>query len=131
MVVLPYVSGASEKLAQIFRKRGTVTAMKPHSTLKSLLVHRKDKSDSKEGVCTIDCKGCDKKYIVEMKRKLKVHVKEHRSEAEKVSEAIVYTRDRKRQSQSEMWGSALMDHSVKENHVIDGKSAKKKKKGKI
>ena len=34
------------------------------------------------------------------------------------------TRDRKRQSQSEMWGSALTDHSVKENHVIDWESAK-------
>ena len=51
-------------------------------------------------------------------------VKEHRSEAEKVSEATVYTRDRKRQSQSEMWDSALTDHSVTENHVIDWESAK-------
>ena len=73
---------------------------------------------------TIDCKGCDKKYIGETKRKLKVRVKEHRSEAEKVSETTVYTRDRKRQSQSEMWGSALTDHAVKENHVIDWESVK-------
>ena len=29
MVVLPYVSGLSEKLARIFKKRGIVTAMKP------------------------------------------------------------------------------------------------------
>ena len=100
-----------------------MTAMKPHSTLKSLLVHPKDKTDNKEGVYTIDCKGCDKKYIGETKRKLKVPVKEHRSEAEKVSETTVYTRDRKRQSQSEMWGSALTDHAVKENHVIDWESA--------
>ena len=95
MVVLPYVCGASEKLARIFKKRGIVTAMKPHSTLKSLLVHPKDKTDPKEGVYTIDCKGCDKKYIGETKRKLKVRVKEHRSEAEKVSETTVYTRDRR------------------------------------
>ena len=65
MVVLPYVRGASEKLARIFKKRGIVTAMKPHSTLKSLLVHPKDKTDSKEGVYTIDCKSCDNKYIGE------------------------------------------------------------------
>ena len=102
MVVLPYVRGTSEKLARIFKKRGIVTAMKPHFTLKSLLVHTKDKTDPKEGVYTIDCKGCDKK----------------------VSETTVYTRDRKRQSQSEMWGSALTDHAVKENHVIDLESAK-------
>ena len=48
----------------------------------------------------------------------------HQSEAEKVSETVVYRRDRKRQSQSEMWGSALTDHAVKENHVIDWESAK-------
>ena len=36
------------------------TAMKPHSALKSLLVHPKDKTDSKEGVYTTDCNGCDK-----------------------------------------------------------------------
>ena len=63
MVVLPYVHEDSEKLARIFKKRGIMTAMKPHSTLKSLLVHPKDKTDPEEGVYTIDCKGCDKKYI--------------------------------------------------------------------
>ena len=45
-------------------------------------------------------------------------------ETEKVSKAVVYTRDKKRQSQSEMWGSALTDHSVKENHVINWESAR-------
>ena len=124
MVVLPYVSGLSEKLARIFKKRGIVTAMKPQSTLKSLLVHPKDKTDPKEGVYTIDCKGCDKKYVGETKRKLKVRVKEHKTETEKISKSVVYTRDRKRQSQSEMWGSALTDHSVKENHVINWESAR-------
>ena len=113
MVVLPYVRGASEKLARIFKKRGIVTAIKPHSTLKSLLVHPKDKTDPKEGVYTIDGKGCDKKYIGETKRKLKVRVKEHRSEAKSVKQLC--TQDTgKRQSQSEMWGSALTDHAVKE-----------------
>ena len=118
------MSGLSEKLARIFKKRGIVTAMKPQSTLKSFLVHPKDKPDPKEGVYTIDCKGCDKKYVGETKRKLKVRVKEHQTETEKVSKAVVYTRDRKRQSQSEMWSSALTDHSVKENHVINWESAR-------
>ena len=124
MVVLPYISGVSEKLARIFKKRAIASAMKPHVTLKNLLVHPKDKTDPKEGVYTIDCAGCEKKYVGETKRKLKVRVKEHRTEAEKVSQGSVYTRDRKRQSQSEMWGSALTDHSVKENHLIDWESAK-------
>ena len=56
MVVLPYVDGASEKLARIIKKRGIVMAMKPHSTLRSLLVHPKDKTDPKEGVYTTDVK---------------------------------------------------------------------------
>ena len=92
MVVLPYVSGLSEKLARIFRKRGTVTAMKPHSTLKSLLVQPKDKTDPKEGVYNIDCKGCDEKYMGEKKQKLKVRVKERPTETAKGSKAVVQTK---------------------------------------
>ena len=53
-----------------------------------------------------------------------MRVKEHRTETERVSQGAVYTRDRKRQSQSEMWCSALTDHAVKDNHVIDWESAK-------
>ena len=68
--------------------------------------------------------GCPKKYVGETKRKLKVRVKERRTEAEKVTNGTRYTRDRKRQSQTEMWGSAITDHTMKENHVIDWDSAK-------
>ena len=71
-------------------------------------IHPKDKTYPKEGVYTIDCKGCDKKYIGETKRQLKVPAKEHRSEAEKVSEAIVYIRDRKRQVTE--WNVGLSSH---------------------
>ena len=103
---------------------GLHEAMKPHSTLRTLLVHPKDKTDPKEGVYTIDCAGCSKKYVGETKRKLKVRVKEHRTETEKVNKGARYTRDRKRQSETEMWGSAITDHTMKENHVIDWDSAK-------
>ena len=72
-----------------------MTAKKPHSTMKSLLVHPKDKTDPKDGVYTIDCKGCDKKCVGETKRKPKVQVKEHQTETEKVSKAVVYTRQKK------------------------------------
>ena len=50
-------------------------------------------------------------FLYRMERKLKVRVKEHRSGAEKVSEGTVYIRDRKRQSQSEMWGSESVNAS--------------------
>jgi len=53
-----------------------------------------------------------------------VRVKEHRTEAEKVSRGTAYTREKKRQSESEMWGSTLTDHTIKENHMIDWDSAK-------
>ena len=85
MVVLLYVHGVSEELARIYKKRQITSAMKPHSTLRTLLVHPKDKTDPKEGVYTIDCAGCPKKCVGESKRKLKVRAKEHRTEAEKVT----------------------------------------------
>ena len=79
MVVLPYVSGVSEKLARIFKKRKISSAKKPNTKLRALLVHPKVKTDPKEGVYTIDCTGCEKKYVGETKRKLQVRVKEHPS----------------------------------------------------
>ena len=54
MVVLPYVRGVSEELARIYKKRQIASAMKPHSTLRTLLVHPKDKTDPKEGAYTIE-----------------------------------------------------------------------------
>ena len=51
-------------------------------------------------------------------------VKEHRTETEKVNNGTRYTRDRRRQSETEMWGSAITDYAMKENHVIDWDSAK-------
>ena len=96
MVVLPYVSWVSEKLTRIFKKRKISSAMKPHTKLKALLVHSKDKTDLKEGVYTIDCTGCKKKYVGQTKRKLQVRVKEHRTETEKVSKGTSYTREKKK-----------------------------------
>ena len=58
------------------------------------------------------------------KRKLQLRVKEHRSETEKVSKGTNYTRDKKKLSQSEMWGSAITDHAMQENHLIDWESAR-------
>ena len=124
MVVLPYVHGTLEELSRMFKKRQITSAMNPHSTLKTFLVHPKDKTDPKEGVYTIDSTGCSKKYVGETKRKLKVRVKERRTETEKVNKGARYTRDRKRQSETEMWGSAITDHTMKENHDIDWDSAK-------
>ena len=43
LAVIPYVEGLSERVARVFRKYGISTAMKPHRTLRSILVHPKDK----------------------------------------------------------------------------------------
>ncbi len=41
MVVIPYVQGLSESVDRVMRKHGDTTAMRPHCTLRSLLVHPK------------------------------------------------------------------------------------------
>ena len=75
MVVLPYMRGVSEELVRIYKKRQITSAMKPHSALRTILVHPKNKTDPKEGIYTIDCAGYPKKYVGETKRKLKVKSK--------------------------------------------------------
>jgi len=55
MVVIPYVSGLSERVRRIFKKHNVESAMRPHQTLKKLLVHPKDKRDKlKTGNCIRD-----------------------------------------------------------------------------
>ena len=45
LVVLPYIEGLSEKASRVFKKQGFSTSLKPHHTIKSVLVHPKDKRD--------------------------------------------------------------------------------------
>ncbi|XP_072033426.1 uncharacterized protein [Amphiura filiformis] len=41
LVVLPYVEGLSERVSRIFEKHGFATSLKPHSTIRKALVHRR------------------------------------------------------------------------------------------
>ena len=50
MVTIRYVRGVSEALQRTFRRHGIATAMKPHKTLKQLLVHPKDKCTAQDSV---------------------------------------------------------------------------------
>ncbi len=79
-VCLPYVEGTSEKLHRIFKSHGVPSYHKPFNTLKSLLVHPKDKTP-KEKQCGLvysaKCKICDKKYIGETARTFKTRFNEH------------------------------------------------------
>ena len=45
MVVIPSVEGVTERLSRIFKTHGFSTGMKPHRTLRNMLVHRKDRRD--------------------------------------------------------------------------------------
>ena len=61
IVVLPYVSGVSEKLARILKKK-IWSAMKPRTKLRALLDHPKIRHP-KDGVHIIDCTGCKKNML--------------------------------------------------------------------
>ena len=42
MVILPFIGGISENLTRILKRRKVTTALKPHCTIKNMLVHPKD-----------------------------------------------------------------------------------------
>jgi len=63
LVVLPYVEGTLERIARLMRKHQVPVAMRPVKTLKSLLVHPKDKQEKEEITdCAykIPCASCEK-----------------------------------------------------------------------
>lgn len=85
LVVLPYVKGVSELMDRIFRKHNIATAMKPHRTIRSVLVHPKDKiklENKSEIVYSIPCKHCDKVYIGETSRNFKYRLEEHKKDVD-------------------------------------------------
>ena len=83
LVVIPYVKGLSETFTRIMREHGISTAIRPHRTLRNILVHPKDKvTDDKKSdvVYKIPCKNCEASYIGETGRTLGTRIKEHRNE---------------------------------------------------
>ena len=126
MVVIPWIEGVSEKLQRIFWKHKIFTAMRPHKTIKNLLVHPKDKREANqmcEVVYGIGCKGCDESYIEEKGRAFFTRLKEHQSDADKIANRK-FTRAQRKESTSELNKSAITDHIAQENHVIDWDGAK-------
>ena len=58
--------GISERISRVFKRHGHSTAMKPHCTLRNILIHPKDERDSlqtAETVYEIPYKNCSKTYI--------------------------------------------------------------------
>ena len=94
--------------------------MKPHMTLRKLLVHPKDKYDLKEQsgvVYRIPCNGCQQAYIGETARNYGYRLEEHRKDVEAKAE-MKYTRSQRKTSEKEFNKSAITDHAVQANHVI-------------
>ena len=82
-VPIPYVHGVSEKLTNIFRNHGVGTYHKPFNTIRSQIVHPKDKTPdvNKCGVVyEISCPECEHNYVGETGRPMHVRLKEHRSQ---------------------------------------------------
>ncbi len=122
MVVIPYVQGLSESLDRSFRSRGIHTAMKPHTTIRSLLVHPKDTRNPNETsgvVYKIPCKNCEKSYIGETGRNFGYRLEEHQKDVTEVTQKRKYTRSERKASVTEYNKSALTDHASQNNHVID------------
>ena len=122
MVVIPYVKGLSESLDRSFRARGIHTAMRPHTTIRSLLVHPKDKRNPNETsgvVYRIPCKNCNKCYIGETGRNFGYRLEEHQKDVKEVTQKKKYTRSERKASETEYNKSAITDHAAQNNHVID------------
>ena len=119
-MVVPYVEGISERISRVFKNYGYSTAMKPHCTLRNILVHPKDKRDplqTAETIYEIPCKNCPNTYIGETGRLFKIRLNEHKTEAEK-DQHKCFTRSQRRTSSSEIFKSAISEHVAASNHVI-------------
>ena len=126
VAVIPYIQGVSETVARIYRRHGVSTAMKPFKTIRSLLVHPKDKLDrdeTTECIYRIPCKSCNKVYIGETGRTFGTRMMEHRKEVEQ-HEGRRFTRSTKQLAEAEQNKSAITDHVTRANHVISWDEAR-------
>nr|XP_049602429.1 uncharacterized protein LOC125984529 isoform X1 [Syngnathus scovelli]XP_049602430.1 uncharacterized protein LOC125984529 isoform X1 [Syngnathus scovelli] len=126
MVILPYVRGITERIKRAMNKHNITTPIKPHTTLRQILVHPKDKvnTDNKcNSIYEIPCKSCNKSYIGETGRNFITRKIEHKKECEKET-ATRQTRAIKLQAEQEHYKSAITDHCKRENHIMDWEKAR-------
>jgi len=104
------------------KSHGIATANCPYRTLRNILVHPKDKiidEEKTELIYRISCKNCPSSYIGETGRKLGLRMKEHRKEVDSFTTGLLHTRASRARESSITYKSAITDHAVEENHVID------------
>ena len=126
-VVIPYVQGLTESISRVMKEHGITTAVKPYQTIRQILVKPKDKrgvGETAECVYKIPCKNCDRVYIGETGRKLETRVKEHKMDTGQATSKGYFTRSSRSESQTERHKSAITDHALQENHVIDWEGVK-------
>ena len=102
-MALPYIKGLSEKLTNIYRDHGVSTYHVPINTIRSILVHPKDKTPdtNKCGLAVsyqFSCPECSDTYVGETSRSLGTRFKEH----SKVKAPF----------------TAIGEHSINHNHQI-------------
>jgi len=90
-------------------------------TLQNIVVHPKDtvKDEEKtELIYCVPCKNCSSSYIGETGRKFGLRIREHKKEVDSFT-AGTQTRASRARESSVTHKSAITDHAVEENHVID------------
>ena len=100
-MALPYIKGLSEKLTNIYRDHGVSTYHVPINTIRSILVHPKEKTPdaNKCGVIyKFSCPECSDTYLGETSRSLGTRFKEH----SKLKAPL----------------TAIGEHSINHNHQI-------------
>ena len=118
-IILPYVQGLSEKMRKILKTYNIHTCFKPHTTIRKLLVHPKDKITQEQKtdcIYEVPCLNCDKVYIGETGRKLEVRLKEHKKDVETAEQIGVRTRENRKSTSGELHKSAITDHTIQEDH---------------
>ena len=79
-ISLPYIGLCSDAIARIIRKAGVAVHLRPYNSIRSWLVHPKDKitNDEKAGlVYHVKCGDCDATYVGETERNLRKRITEH------------------------------------------------------
>jgi len=123
---VPYVKGLSEAFARILKSHGITTTNHPHQTLRNFVVHPKGKVKDEEKtnlIYRVPCKNCSSSYVGETGRKFGLRIKEHKKEVDSFT-AGTQTRASRARESSVTHKSAITDHAVEENHVIDWDKAK-------
>ena len=79
-VGLPYMQGTSEALTPVFKTHAVGTCHRPINTIRSILVHPKDKTPDAQKcgqVYQVECPKCPLTYIGETGRMLATRMKDH------------------------------------------------------